>query len=388
MRRGRTPLGRQGRRKVVLFDSFGGRYSDNPRAISEALYARAAPVEHVWVTDRRDRVPAYARTITPGSRRHRAYLDEADAIVANDILPYAFRKSNASTYVQTWHGTPLKRIAFDVPRPSWPGSKRHYEVDLGRDVARWDLLLSPNRFSTEVFPRAFRYAGPVLETGYPRNDLLLSPERDLIRARVRAELGIGEGVCAALYLPTWRDGDYFSLALDADVLGRGLGEGCVVLVRAHGLLAKTGAHVDAHPVLRNVTHYEDLRELYLAADVLMTDYSSAMFDFAVTRKPILFYVYDLDRYRNELRGLYFDFFTDAPGPLVRTTADLVTQLQDLDAVVVGYAAAYAHFRERFCEHEDGLASERAANVLLERLGEAPSVSVGAAALDATGAPAS
>ena len=364
----------------MLFDSFGGRYSDNPRAISEALHRRAAPVEHVWVTSDGGRhLPAYADAVAPGTKRHRAYLEQADAIVANDVLPYPFSKSHATTYLQTWHGTPLKRVAFDVARPRFPGSRRHYEIDLGRDVARWDLLLSANRFSTEIFPGAFRYAGPVAETGYPRNDLLLSPERDLIRRRARAELGIAEDVRALLYLPTWRDGDYFSLALDADAVGRALGDACLVLVRAHGLLAKTGANVAAHPVLRDVTHHDDLRELYLAADALITDYSSAMFDFALTGKPILLYVHDLERYRDELRGFYFDLCAEAPGPLVRTTTELVSELRDLDAVTERYAGAYARFRERFCHTEDGRASERVVDILLERLEGAPPVPVAASA---------
>ncbi|HVM16799.1 MAG TPA: CDP-glycerol glycerophosphotransferase family protein [Gaiellaceae bacterium] len=360
------------RRSVVVFDSFGGKYSDSPRAVSEALFRREAPIEHVWGIGRNaGPVPAYVTAVPPGSPRHLAALREADAIVGNDVLPYAFAKAPGATYLQTWHGTPLKRIAFDVPRPSFPGSKRHYEVDLGRDVARWDVLLSPNRFSTAILPNAFRYGGELAETGYPRNDLLLAPERDEIRDRVRARLGIGDGVTAALYLPTWRDGDYWSLALDPHAIRETLGGSCVLLVRAHGLLAATGAPVEAHPSVRNVTDYQDLRELYLAADALVTDYSSAMFDFAVTGKPIVFYVYDLERYRDELRGFYFDLVGEAPGPLVRTSEEVAAALGDLDAVARRHAGAYARFRDRFCHLDDGRASERVADLLLERLEESP-----------------
>jgi CDP-glycerol glycerophosphotransferase len=184
---------------------------------------------------------------------------------------------------------------------------------------------------------------------------------------VRAELGVADGVVAALYVPTWRDGDYWSLALDPDVVAGTLGDACVLLVRAHGLLVQTGAPVDDHPSVRDVGTHQDIRELYLAADVLVTDYSSAMFDFAVTGKPILLYVYDLERYRDELRGFYFDLDAHAPGPLLRTTADVADAIGDLDGVSTRWSDAYGRFRERFCHHEDGCASERAVDALLARL---------------------
>jgi CDP-glycerol glycerophosphotransferase len=130
----------------------------------------------------------------------------------------------------------------------------------------------------------------------------------------------------------------------------------VFLVRAHWHSGAT-EEVRGEAVL-DVTAYQDLRELYLAADVLVTDYSSSMFDFAVTRKPILFYTYDLEYYRDVLRGFYWDFETEAPGPLLRTTPEVVAALEDLDGVVERSAERYEAFRERFCHLDDGRASAR------------------------------
>jgi CDP-glycerol glycerophosphotransferase len=351
--------------EAVLFASWDGKYSDSPRAISDELRRRGAPFQHVWVIgEGAGEVPEWVTTVAPGSPQHRARLERTRYLVANDVLRTSFR-DRGMTYLQTWHGTPLKRIAFDVASPRFPGSERYYGVDLARDVARWDYLLSPNRFSTEVLRRAFRYAGEVLETGYPRNDLLLAPDRDAVRARVREALGIAGGVRAVLYAPTWRDGDPFELALDLDEVRHGLGEDHVILLRAHGLVAAT-ADVASTAAVRNVTAHQDVRELYLAADALVTDYSSVMFDFAVTRKPMVFFTYDLARYRDDLRGFYFDFEAEAPGPLVATTTELVAALQDLGGIRARYADAYDRFHDRFCHLEDGRAAERVVDAVFGR----------------------
>jgi CDP-glycerol glycerophosphotransferase len=346
-------------RQRVLFSSWNGAWSDSPRAIADELRARRAPLDHVWVIrpGAPAPAPAEATVVAPGSPEHRRELERARYIVVNDVLGDPFRKAPRTTYLQTWHGTPLKRIAYDVDRASFPGSEHHYAVELPRDVGRWDLLLSPNAFSTPVLRRSFRYEGPVLESGYPRNDLLLAPERDAVRARTRAELGLEDGVRAVLYAPTWRDGDPFELALDLEEVTRALDEEVVLLIRAHGLVAHTDRE-RALPGVRSVTRHPDIRALYLAADVLLTDYSSAMFDFAITGKPLLFYTYDLARYRDEVRGFTFAFEAEAPGPLLATTEEVIAALRDLDGVRERHAEAYAAFRARFCHLEDGRASAR------------------------------
>ena len=350
-------------KETVVFASWNGRYSDSPRALSEELWRRGAPVEHVWVLgEGAGPVPDRVTTVAPGSAAHLTHLQHARYIVSNDALSTPFRKTRGTTYLQTWHGTPLKRIAFDLAPMDVEGREPFRAAELGRDVARWDVLISPNRYSTDVLRRAFRYEGEVLETGYPRNDLLLAPERDEIRARVRRELRIEEGACAVLYAPTWRDGDPFQLKLDLQRVTRTLGDGYVLLVRAHGLVAHTARLGSARNV-RHVTAFQDIRELYLPADALITDYSSAMFDFALTRKPMLFFTYDLQWYRDHLRGFYFDFEAEAPGPLLVSSCEVIEALQDLDRVRADHADAYERFRQRFCHLDDGKATERVVDAL-------------------------
>jgi CDP-glycerol glycerophosphotransferase len=343
----------------VVYNSFNGRYSDSPRAVHEALVARGEVHESVWLVD-----ADHAWTFPDGTPTVPIYtgaaveaLEAADLVVSNSHLEMDWSKGAATTYVQTWHGTPLKRIHADAL-----GGPPGLLDRLSEDVDRWDVLLSPNPYSTATMRRAFRWSGEVLQTGYPRNDVLLSPAGDTIRRRVREELGIADGCTAVLYTPTWRDDAFWDdstdkgvLALDVDRFTAGLDDH-VLLLRLHykvsGMLEAT-----AHPTVLDVSHHPEIADLYLAADVMVT-YSSTMFDFAVTGKPLLFYTYDFARYRDEVRGFYFDLSVDPPGPLVSTTEALVDRLDNIEDVAREHEPTYARFRERFCPLDDGAATER------------------------------
>lgn len=344
----------------IVYNSFHGRYSDNPRALYERLRDRPG-LEHLWLADPAHRAafPPGAFTVDIETPQARAALESADLIVANTHTEVEWDKGAGTTYLQTWHGTPLKRIHHDV---LWAPRGRLARLD--HDVARWDLLLSPNEVSTPRLRRAFGFDGEILETGYPRNDLLSSTEADEVRARVRGKLGIAEDTTTVLYAPTWRDDEVFTeepsevpLALDPGAFSSALGEDHVLLVRAHNMVTGRSLPADL-PGVRDVSLYPDVRDLYAAADVLVTDYSSTMFDFAITGRPVVFFAYDLERFQRSVRGFYFDFVPDAPGPVVATQQELLDTLRDLAALVPEYADRYAAFRSRYCSLEDGHATDR------------------------------
>ena len=343
-----------------LYHSFAGRFSDSPRAIYEALVRAGDDHEHVWIADPAHLAgfPPQVRTVEPWTPECVELLESTDVLVANTHTEVEWDKRPETVYLQTWHGTPLKRIHWDV---LWAPEGRLERLQ--RDVDRWDLLVSPNRTSTPLLRQAFRFEGEVLETGYPRNDVLRSPDRDAIRARVRDQLGIPLDARAVLYAPTWRDDVVFArgdgpqeLDLDVAAVVDAL-DGGHLMLRLHYLITGRLETVQ-HPAVHDVSLHPDISELYLAADVLVTDYSSTMFDFAVTGRPQLFYTYDLAAYRDSLRGFYFDFAPVAPGPLLETTPELVDALGDLDGVTARYAERYAAFQERFAHLEDGRATER------------------------------
>ena len=349
---------------TILFDSWRGEFSDNPRAISEELHRRGTEHEQVWVIDpaRAGDVPDWVVPVAPGSTRHLTMLGRARYLVANRTAPGFHHKRRGTTFLQTWHGTPLKRIGFET---RWDDSRasRQARRTLENNVPNWDLLLSPNGFSTPILRQAFGYTGEILQTGYPRNDLLVAPQAEEIRAATRARLGIADGQRAVLYAPTFRDDAPFARGGDVQQLARDLGDDHVVLLRAHTIDA-AGLSFGGGTPFKDVSRYPDNRELYLAADVLITDYSSLMFDFAVTRKPILFFTPDLAHYRDKLRGFYIDLEAEAPGPLLATVADVKAAIEDLDGVAARYRDAYTRFAERFCHLDDGHASERVADALL------------------------
>jgi CDP-glycerol glycerophosphotransferase len=345
----------------VLYNSFDGHFSDSPRAIYEHLCGGGRDERaHVWVEGGPATLPSGVRGVELYGPAFLSELGRSGYVVSNVPMPRNMRARRGQTYLQTWHGTPLKRIGFD--NPQWRSNPSGHS-EIARESARWDFLLSQNPFSTEIFRSAFRYEGEILETGYPRNDVLNSPQRDELRARIRAQLGAVEGQTVVLYAPTWRDnlvderGDLgFALQLDVGRLTAELGENHLLLVRTHHFIGAQLGGLGARA--RDVSAYPDIRDLYLAADVLITDYSSAMFDFAVTGRPIVFFVYDLVAYRDEVRGFYFDLEDVAPGPLCATTDEVIEVLRDVDAIHASNADRYRLFRARFCPFDDGRATQR------------------------------
>jgi CDP-glycerol glycerophosphotransferase len=352
--------------KVVYF-TFRGLFADNPRAIYEGLLARGdLDLTHTWLCTAKTQptFPPGVETVLYGTPEAAALLGSADVVVANDCMSMEWTKKRGAFYLQTWHGTPLKRIHHDAPvRPGWLDKP-------DKDVARWDVLLSPTPASTDLLRHAFRFGGPVCETGYPRNDVLNRPDRDDVRAGVRAELGIPDGKTAVLYAPTWRDdlvfdhvGDRdFEVPIDLAAFQERLGADHVLLTRLHSMVAGRISIPPGAPVI-DVSDRAESAELYLAADMLVTDYSSAMFDFAVTGKPMVFYTYDLEHYRDDLRGFYFDLAEVAPGPLVRTSEELVEAIADSDVAASEPADRYAQFQRTFCSLEDGHATDRVLDLL-------------------------
>lgn len=365
-------VGRRGLRNLAIFDSFEGmHYSCNPRAIYEELRRTVPDLKCAWLTrDGQFAVPDGGDTIVMGSRAHYEAMAQARFVVSNTILPPWHRKPDGQVYLQTWHGTPLKRICLDIEAPRF-ATALIYDDLVRADAAKWDALISPNEFSTAIFRRAFAFDGEILQAGYPRNDALHRPGREELAASVRRRLGLPAGKRIVTYAPTWRDdavrqnGRYrFDLQLNPDALSRALGDDHMLLLRLHTNARGSLGNQIARPGVLDVTTYPDITDLLLISDVLITDYSSVMFDFAGTGRPILFFTYDLEHYRDHLRGFYFDFEAQAPGPLLRTNDEVIDALKETDAVTRSYRSAYAAFAAKFCALDDGRAAERAVRRLL------------------------
>jgi CDP-glycerol glycerophosphotransferase len=353
-------------RDTIFFEAWKGRqFSDNPRAIYEELRRSGDTRECVWaVQDLSVEVPEGVTRVLTGSREYYRHLARSRWVVSNDSMPTHYVKREGSRYAQTWHGTPLKRIGFDIENLQM--SNKNYLTQFAKEVTKWDALVSPNPFSTEILRRAFRYEGEVLEIGYPRNDIFHRPElAEPLAAATRRRLRLPDDRRVILYAPTWRDNDYdaagryqFTMKLDLERLHRAFGDDSVLLIRGHQLVTSQVDSTMFGGFVRNVSSHPDIRDLYLVADVLITDYSSVMFDFVNTGRPILFFTWDLDEYRDNLRGFYFDFETEAPGPLLLESSEVIEALERLDDVAAEHEGRYAAFREKYTGLEDGFASQR------------------------------
>ncbi|MET8744498.1 CDP-glycerol glycerophosphotransferase family protein [Streptomyces sp. NPDC004728] len=349
-------------RDTVLYSSFDGRqYSDSPRAVHDEVVRRGAELEHLWVVrDQQARIPAGATSVEHGSAAWHEALARSRYVVTNTQLPRWFERREGQCVVQTWHGAPLKRIGLD---PAGTGRADAARTAAVEHLARqWSFLVSPNSFATPVLRRSFGYRGEILECGSPRNDLFHASDRIKIAAAVRERLALPEGKRVVLYAPTRRedqplgDGRYaLGLKLDLAAAERELGGDTVLLVRRHYLV--TGRLPDSGGgFVRDVSRYPDVGELMLISDALVTDYSSLMFDFARTGRPMLFHTHDLAHYRDTLGGFCFDFEARAPGPLIPGSTGLIEALRDPERATAGHAQAYEAFRRDFCDLDDGHAA--------------------------------
>jgi CDP-glycerol glycerophosphotransferase len=344
----------------ILFESFQGKViGDNPYAIFQEVLLRNPSFELLFTMTSKTKAPEGARGVKHGSIAWLKALATSRVLVNNTNFPGYFRKRDAQRYIQTWHGTPLKRLGRDIVDVVPTGS---YLKMMDREASYWDFLVSPSAYCSEIFPSTFGYSGTILETGYPRNDILVNQtqKRDLIRR----SLGIADGKQVVLYAPTWRDSQRTATGnwKPVNFLEGSLGENFTVLFRGH-----TNTH-SAHSAkvigaAIDVTNYKNVAELYLAADVLVTDYSSSMFDFSVTGKPMIFLTPDFDDYVAK-RGFYFDFEQLAPGPILRDSSFLRKALESIDSQKVQYAERYQAWQQKFNKLEDGLASKRVVDATL------------------------
>ena len=356
----------RGLREEVLFESYQSRaYADNARAVYEELARRDTGLTCRWVVkDGQTVLPDGLEPVRRNSSEHYEALARSRYVVVPNYRPLHgwLRTPRDQVVVQTWHGAPFKKIGFDNER-SERASSRDFLDALLRESARWNYLLSPNPASTPILRGAFGYEGKMLETGYPRCDIFFRPDREVVAARVRERLGLPEGKTVVLYAPTMRDDHRYGrnqftldLRLDLEKARAELGDDHVLLVRRHAKVVDTVTTADGE-FARDVSLWPDVNELLLATDVLVTDYSSLMFDFANTGRPMLFFTYDLEDYRDRLRGFYFDV-ERVPGPVLMTSDEVISGIRDAASLREQHHDTYRAFVADFCAWDDGGASAR------------------------------
>lgn len=379
-------------KKLMIFCTFSGKgYSDSPKAIYKYMLSqdKYQDYQFIWLFKEPDRFRwleenRNTTVLRWGSKEYEQAMGKAGYWIFNYRVPDHIWPKEDQVYVECWHGTPLKRLGYDLTASgnvmnTIPEIRQKYDLD----TAKFKYIISPSPYCSEKFTSAWNLAAAhkedaILEQGYPRNDFLLNytPE-DLASIKENLHITPEEigGKKIILYAPTWRDNQHtsgvgysYTLGVDFQRLRQELGEDYIILFRAHYLVASQFDFAAYEGFVYNVSSYPDINDLYLAADLLITDYSSVFFDYANLRKPMLFYMYDLAAYRDDIRGFYISL-DELPGPIVETEDELIKAIPQ-QFTSTDWDKRYEAFCEKFSPYDDGHASRRAVEIIL---GEKPNV---------------
>ncbi|NLJ96834.1 MAG: CDP-glycerol glycerophosphotransferase family protein [Clostridiales bacterium] len=366
--------------KVILFESNLGRnYTGNPKAIYEEMVNQGLDKKYrcyIILEDINTTIPGSAKKIKRNRFRYFYYFSIAGIWVSDSRFPMYIIKRPQCTYIQTWHGTPLKKLALDLDDVYMAGETdiKSYKRNFYNNAQTWDYLISQNDYSSKIFRQAFSFKKEILEIGYPRNDVLFHDNNEDKIRRIKEMLGIDLDKKVILYAPTWRDNEFygngkykFNPGLDFSLLMEQLKDDTVVIVKYHYLVMD---QIDWTPYKGFIYSYDmtyDISLLYLISDMLITDYSSVMFDYSILKRPILFYCYDLNEYKDTLRGFYFDFIEEAPGPIIKSTQNLIDAIKEYDHSV--YKEKYDAFISKYNHADDGKASKKIVELITKSIAD-------------------
>ncbi len=361
---------------IVIESNLGRNAAGNPRYIYEEMVRRGLDQKYriYYILDRPERVSLPGRAVKVKNFRLRFYyvMAVAGIWVSDTRFPNDIKKRKKTVYLQTWHGTPLKKLALDMEEIHMENedSLEAYKESFRKNAATWDYLIAQSEFAAAIFRRAFAFQGRMLLCGYPRNDRLFAWNRPNEIARLRRKYKIPDGKKVMLYAPTWRDDDFFgngryrfATEMDFDAMKQAFAGEWVLLVKYHYLVEDTRDFGRWKGFVYRFGGDCDITELYLTADLLITDYSSVMFDYSLLGRPMFFYAYDLVYYRDTLRGFYFDFEKEAPGPISSTTQELICQICEYRPEE--YRERAEAFAKRYHSAENGTASKTLVD-LIER----------------------
>lgn len=366
------------REKLVLFETFNGKSpSDNPYAIYEELIKHVNKDNLYWgikkanLKEARQQYPEL-NLVSRFSIKWLWIAARANFWVFNSRMPQWLKKNKGTVYIQTWHGTPMKKLGIDIEEVSMPGTSTElYKKNFIFETNRWDYLIAPNQYSKEIFKQAFQFKNKFLEIGYPRNDELVNnKQNDQLQKKLKNQIIGKETGRVILYAPTWRDdyfikkGSYkFFMPFDLSKALSCLSEEDTLIIRPHYLVGES-INITGYEDRVKVCINENINDLYLISDLLITDYSSVMFDFAILKRPMLFYSYDMAHYKERLRGFYFDY-SKVPGPIAedeKSFYDLLAQYSSGE-IFSHLIEQVESFAKIYTSWEQGIASKQVVELI-------------------------
>lgn len=365
---------------TIIFESFGGRQvSDSPYAIYQ-LFSKLYPgFNFIWSIDRS--LKSFCkqngiRYVIRNTSKWVKVIEKSQFWISNARFPAWVKKPSYVTYIQTWHGTPLKKLGLDIDNVSMPGtSTNKYHNNFVKEANRWDALVSPNDYSTQIFRSAFGFKNQILKVGYPRNDELINHNDNVYIDDLKDKLDIPKDKKVVLYAPTYRDNQFeskgkytFELPFSLDDFKTKFGDDAVLILRMHYLISNALDISNYSDFVYDYSNYSNISDLYLVSDVLVTDYSSVFFDYAYLKRPIIFYPYDYHVYKDDLRGFYLNYENDLPGDIVHNEKDLMDSLQrSFKNDNVKEDDQFMNFYNRFCAIDEGLSSQKVVDYVLQQI---------------------
>ena len=361
--------------KLFLFSSFEGHnFADSPKALYEYLLNNEAcsdyhfiwcfenPKKYAFLEENKNTI-----VVKQNSKECEKYYNKAKYWILNHrVAVHRYPKKN-QIFVQCWHGTPLKKLGFDIEgSENAINSKKELCEKYETDAKKYSFMLSPSPFASEKFISSFNLKALnkescILEEGYPRNDYLYNYNEECIE-QIKESLKIPKDKKVILYAPTWRDNQHqtgvgytYKIEVDFDLLKKELGEEYIILFRAHYFVTNSFDFEKYKGFVYNVSEIDDINELYIISDILITDYSSVFFDFANLKRPIIFFMYDIEQYQNEVRGFYINL-DELPGAIVSNEDELIEEIKKAESFE--YNQKYRLFNQKFNLLDDGKASKR------------------------------
>ena len=363
--------------KTLLFCCFNGKsYSCSPKAIYEYMINtdEFKDYKFIWAFSDEKKYKNLEKNkntsvVKIRTKEYKKCLAKAKYWIFNYKIPdFLYPKKN-QIFVQCWHGTPLKRLGcdlehFDNVLNTIDGIKKRYKIE----ASKFTYFISPSKFASEKFISAWNLKeigkeNIIVEEGYPRNDFLFNyNEKDV--QKIRKKLGIeNDSRKIILYAPTYRSNQHqtglgyvYKEEIDFKKMENKFGKDYLILFRPHYFIANAFDFDKYKGFVYNVADIDDINELYIISDILITDYSSVFFDYANLKRPMIFFMYDLEHYKNESNGFYIDL-NELPGPIVETQEDLEKLIEDVD-FNIGSSKKYKEFNEKYNYLDDGNASKR------------------------------
>ena len=374
--------------KIVLFSCFNGKsYTCSPKAIYEYMLSddKYKDYQFIWFF-KSEEVKKYdflnknrnTKVVSKKSKDYERYLHIAKYWFFNFKIADYIKPKKDQVFTQCWHGTPLKRLGFDLTHydnqlNTVKEMKKRYKVE----TEKFSYFISPSAYASGVFRSAwnlkeFGKNDIIIEKGYPRNDFLFKyTENDVSEIKKRI---LGEDIKnkkIILYAPTYRANQHesgvgyvYKEEVDFEKMREKLGDEFIILFRPHYFVASVFNFDKYKGFVYNASDVDDINDLYVISDILITDYSSVFFDYANLKRPMIFYMYDLDYYRDESNGFYFDVEENLPGKIVKTDDDLIDEIIRVSKEFK-YDKKYEDFNKKFNYLDDGEASKRVVETVIK-----------------------